>query len=52
VIPGVVKTLVDGIPKDGLRIPLTIRWLDGVAHLVAGLQRLEALKTLEWDEVP
>jgi ParB-like chromosome segregation protein Spo0J len=52
VIPGVVKTLVDGIPKDGLRIPLTVRWLDGVAHLVAGLQRLEALKTLEWDEVP
>jgi ParB-like chromosome segregation protein Spo0J len=52
VIPSVVKTLVDGIPKDGLRIPLTIRWLDGVAHLVAGLQRLEALKTLEWDEVP
>jgi ParB-like chromosome segregation protein Spo0J len=52
VIPGVVKTLVDGIPKDGLRTPLTIRWLDGVAHLVAGWQRLAALKTLEWDEAP
>jgi ParB-like chromosome segregation protein Spo0J len=52
VLPGVVETLVGGIAKDGLRTPLTIRWLDGVAHLVAGLQRLDALKALKWAEAP
>ena len=52
VIPAMVKTLVDSIPKEGLRIPLIVRLLDGVAHLVAGLQRLEALKILKWKEVP
>jgi ParB-like chromosome segregation protein Spo0J len=52
VIPKLVETLVAEIPKDGLRTPLTITWLDGVAHLVVGLQRLEALKILDWDAVP
>jgi ParB-like chromosome segregation protein Spo0J len=52
VMPDTVKTLIDGIAKDGLRTPLTIRFVDGVAHLVVGLQRLEALKALKWAEVP
>jgi ParB-like chromosome segregation protein Spo0J len=52
VIPNMVKTLVHSIPKEGLRIPLIVRLLNGVAHLVAGLQRLEALKILGWEEVP
>ena len=52
IIPGVVKDLVTAIPKDGLRTPLTVRLLNGVAHLITGFQRLEALKILKWDEVP
>ena len=52
VIPNMVKTLVHSIPKEGLRIPLIVRLLNGVAHLSAGLQRLEALKILKWEEVP
>ncbi len=52
IIPGVVKDLVAAIPKDGLRTPLTVRLLNGVAHLITGFQRLEALKILKWDEVP
>jgi ParB-like chromosome segregation protein Spo0J len=52
IIPGIVKTLVTGIPKDGLRTPLTVRLLGGVAHLVTGFQRLEALKALGWEEAP
>jgi ParB-like chromosome segregation protein Spo0J len=52
VMPGLVKTFVQEIPTDGLRTPLTITWRDGVAHLVAGLQRLEALILLGWKEVP
>jgi hypothetical protein len=50
IIPGIVKTLVTGIPKDGLRTPLTVRLLNGVANLVTGFQRLEALKVLGWKE--
>ena len=52
IIPGIVKTLVTGTPKDGLRTPLTVRLLGGVAHLVTGFQRLEALKALGWEEAP
>jgi ParB-like chromosome segregation protein Spo0J len=52
VIPSMVAILVKSIPKDGLRFPLIVRLLHGVAHLVAGLQRLEALKILQWEEVP
>jgi ParB-like chromosome segregation protein Spo0J len=52
VIPSMVKTLVKSIPKEGLRIPLIVRLCDGVAHLVAGVQRLEAMKILKWEEVP
>jgi ParB-like chromosome segregation protein Spo0J len=52
IIPGVVKTLVAGIPEDGLRTPITVRLRNGVAHLIAGFQRLEALKILGWDEAP
>jgi hypothetical protein len=52
IIPGIVKTLVTGIPKDGLRTPLTVRLLNGVAHLVTGFQRLEALRALGWGEAP
>jgi ParB-like nuclease domain len=52
IIPGVVKTLVAGIPKDGLRTPLTVRLVGGVAHLITGFQRLEALKILGLDQAP
>jgi hypothetical protein len=52
VMPRVVESLVDCIGKDGLRTPITISLLNGVAHLRAGLQRLEALKILGWSEVP
>jgi ParB-like chromosome segregation protein Spo0J len=52
VIPAVVKDLVAEIPRDGLRTPLTIIMLNGVANLVTGFQRLEALKILGWSEVP
>jgi ParB-like chromosome segregation protein Spo0J len=52
VMPRVVESFVDSIPKDGLRTPITISLLNGVAHLAAGLQRLEALKILGWSEVP
>jgi hypothetical protein len=52
VIPKMVETLVTSIPKAGLRIPLMVRLHNGVTHLVAGLQRLEALKVLKWEEVP
>jgi ParB-like chromosome segregation protein Spo0J len=52
IIPGIVKILVAGIQKDGLRTPLTVRLLNGVAHLVAGLQRLEASRALGLDKVP
>jgi ParB family chromosome partitioning protein len=47
-----VETLIKSIPKEGLRIRLIVRLRDGVAHLVAGLQRLEAVKALKWKEVP
>jgi ParB-like chromosome segregation protein Spo0J len=52
VMPRVVESFVDSIPKDGLRTPLTVRYIDGVAHLATGLQRLEAVKILGWSEVP
>jgi hypothetical protein len=52
IIPRVVNTLVDGIHKDGLRTPITVRLLGGVAHLIAGFQRLEALKILGWEKAP
>jgi ParB-like chromosome segregation protein Spo0J len=52
VMPRVVESLVDCIAKDGLRTPITISLLNGVAHLGVGLQRLEALKILGWSEVP
>ena len=46
-----VETLIKSIAKEGLRIPLIVRLRAGVAHLVAGLQRLEAVKALKWKEV-
>jgi ParB family chromosome partitioning protein len=44
--PTAVKNLVTSVSAIGLRTPLMVRVLGGVPHLVAGLQRLEALKAL------
>jgi ParB-like chromosome segregation protein Spo0J len=50
--PTTVKNLVTSVSAIGLRTPLTIRVVGGVRHLVAGLQRLEAVKALGWKTVP
>jgi ParB family chromosome partitioning protein len=52
VIPKLVETLVRAIPVDGLRIPLSVSKVGDATELVSGLQRLEALKILDWKEVP
>ena len=50
--PKTVKGLVESIKAIGLRTPLMVRIRDSVPHLVAGLQRLEALKALGRKTVP
>jgi ParB-like chromosome segregation protein Spo0J len=50
--PNTVKGLVKSITAIGLRTPLMVRVLSGVPHLVAGLQRLEAVKALGRKTVP
>jgi ParB-like chromosome segregation protein Spo0J len=50
--PKMVEGLVKSIKAIGLRTPLMVRIRDRVPHLVAGLQRLDALKALGRKRVP
>jgi ParB/RepB/Spo0J family partition protein len=46
-----VDQLAQSIKKIGLQTPITVRYVDGSAVLVAGLHRLEAVRSLRWDEI-
>jgi ParB-like chromosome segregation protein Spo0J len=50
--PDKVKDLKQSAAKIGLRAPLTIRLVNGEKHLITGLHRLEAVKSLGWKKVP
>lgn len=50
--PEKLEELKDSIAKLGLRTPLAVRPLLAERHLVAGLHRLEAVRSLGWKKVP
>jgi hypothetical protein len=51
VIPEMVETLVTSIPVEGLLIPIMVKKEGDDIKLVSGLQRLEAMRILGWQEV-
>lgn len=48
----VVGLLADSMTSQGLRTPITIRYVNGEPHLVAGAHRLEGAKKNAWESIP
>ncbi len=49
--PARVESLAENILEDGLKVPISVRQGKGRYVLVAGLQRLEAMKALGEDSI-
>ncbi len=49
--PAQVESLAENILEEGLRVPISVRQGKGRYVLVAGLQRLEAMKALGEDTI-
>ncbi len=49
--PARVESLAESILEDGLKVPVSVRQGKGRYVLVAGLQRLEAMKALGEDSI-
>ena len=49
--PARVDSLAESILEDGLKVPISVRRGKGRYVLVAGLQRLEAMKALGEDSI-
>ncbi len=49
--PARVESLAENILEEGLRVPISVRQGKGRYVLVAGLQRLEAMKALGEDTI-
>lgn len=49
--PARIESLAESILEDGLKVPISVRQGKGRYVLVAGLQRLEAMKALGEDSI-
>ncbi len=49
--PARVESLAENILEDGLKVPISVRQGKGRYVLVAGLQRLEAMRALGEDSI-